>query len=68
MDMDNVNLVRVYNETKINSASSFYTVPQEFKTLKKQLNKGLIEAIFADRVLLVEGPSEEILLTKFYRL
>ena len=64
MDMDNVNLVRVYNETKINSASSFYTVPQEFKTLKKQLNKGLIEAIFADRVLLVEGPSEEILFDK----
>ena len=63
-DMDNVNLVRIFNRTKLDSASSFYKVPQEFKQLKRQLNKGLVEAIFADKVLLVEGPSEEVLFEK----
>ena len=63
-DMDNVNLVRIFNRTKVDSASSFYKVPQEFKQLKRQLNKGLVEAIFADKVLLVEGPSEEVLFEK----
>lgn len=63
-DMDNVNLVRIYNETKIDSASSFYTVPGEFEKQKQRLNKGLSEAIFADKVLLVEGPSEEALFGK----
>ena len=63
-DMDNVNLVRIYNETKIDSASSFYTVPDEFEKQKQRLNKGLSEAIFADKVLLVEGPSEEALFGK----
>lgn len=64
VDMDKVNLVRIFNETKINSASSFYEVPKKFKKQKKKLNKALIEAIFADKVLLVEGPSEEILFDK----
>lgn len=64
IDMDKVNLVRIFNESKINSASSFYEVPRSFEKQKKQLNKGLVEAIFADKVLLVEGPSEEILFDK----
>lgn len=63
-EMDKVNLVRIYNETKIDSASCFYTVPMEFSKQKLRLNKGLSEAIFADKVLLVEGPSEEILFGK----
>ena len=63
-DMDKVNLVRIYNETKIDSASSFYIVPEEFSKQKQRLNKGLSEAIFADKVLLVEGPSEELLFAK----
>lgn len=63
-EMDNVNLVRIYNETKINSISQFYTVPDEFSKNRKILNKGLSEAIFADKVLLVEGPSEVILFEK----
>lgn len=61
LEMDNVNLVRIYNETRINTKSSFYTVPEEFNKQKKQLNKGLVEAVFSDKVLLVEGPSEEVL-------
>lgn len=63
-EMDKVNLVRIFNATKIDSSSSFYTVPAEFKKQKQQLNKGLAEAIFADKVLLVEGPSEEVLFGK----
>ncbi len=63
-EMDNVNLVRIYNSTKIDTKSSFYTVPKEFKNNRKLLNSKLTEALFADRVLLVEGPSEEHLFHK----
>lgn len=59
-DMDNVNLVRVYSERKVDSISTFYKVPDEFENSRKMLNKGLAEAIFANKVLLVEGPSEEL--------
>lgn len=63
-EMDNVNLVRIYNETKINSASTFYKVPKEYKKNRGMLNRSLSEAIFADKVLLVEGPSELMLFQK----
>lgn len=63
-EMDKVNLVRIYNETKVNSASIFYKVPEEYEKNRKMLNRSLSEAIFADRVLLVEGPSELMLFEK----
>lgn len=63
-EMDQVNLVRIYNEDKIVSRSVLYTVPIKFKSQRKMLNKGLVEAIFADKVLLVEGPSENVLFGK----
>lgn len=63
-EMDNVNLVRIYNETKINSASKFYKIPEEYEKNRGMLNRSLSEAIFADKVLLVEGPSELILFQK----
>lgn len=63
-EMDKVNLVRIYNEDKIVSKSVLYTVPGKFKSQRKMLNRGLVEAIFADKVLLVEGPSEQILFGK----
>lgn len=63
-EMDQVNLIRIYNENKIVSKSALYTVPEEFKTQRKMLNRGLVEAIFADKVLLVEGPSEMVLFGK----
>lgn len=63
-EMDKVNLIRIFNSTKISSASSFYTVPREFYKQRQRLNKGLSEAIFSDKVLLVEGPSEEALFGK----
>lgn len=46
------------------SKSALYNVPAEFKTQRKMLNRGLIEAVFADKVLLVEGPSENVLFGK----
>lgn len=63
-EMDQVNLVRIYNTDKIVSRSVLYVVPEEFKEQRKMLNRGLTEAIFADKVLLVEGPSEMVLFGK----
>ena len=63
-EMDCVNLIRIYNADKIMSKSALYNVPAEFKTQRKMLNRGLVEAVFADKVLLVEGPSENVLFGK----
>jgi putative ATP-dependent endonuclease of OLD family len=63
-EMDSVNLVRVFNATKITGASTFYKVPEGFETMRKMLNRKLAEAIFADRVLLVESESECLLFEK----
>lgn len=63
-EMDQVNLIRIYNEDKIVSKSVPYSVPSKFKSQRKMLNRRLVEAIFADKVLLVEGPSENILFGK----
>lgn len=63
-EMDNVNLVRIYSERKINSISTFYKVPDNYEKNRKMLNRCLSEAIFANKVLLVEGPSEYMLFSK----
>ena len=63
-EMDNVNLVRIYSERKISSKSIFYTVPELYQKNRKILNRSLSEAIFANKVLLVEGPSEYMLFSK----
>lgn len=63
-EMDQVNLIRIYNEDKIVSKSVLYSVPTKFKSQRKMLNRGLVEAIFADKVLLVEGSSENVLFGK----
>lgn len=63
-EMDKVNLVRIYNENQINSSSVFYKVPEEYGKYKKILNRRLSEAVFASKVLLVEGPSEVVLFEK----
>lgn len=63
-EMDNVNLIRIYSKRKVTSASIFYKVPDNFEKNRKMLNRSLSEAIFADKVLLVEGPSEQLLFEK----
>lgn len=59
--MDNINLIKLYKVDKTDGASIHYRVPDDYKNLKIQLNQNLAEAIYADYVLLVEGPSEKIL-------
>ncbi|WP_435307861.1 ATP-dependent nuclease [Sebaldella termitidis] len=63
-EMDNVNLIRIYNDNKVNTASSLYEVTEEYNKVKRILNKNLAEAIFSDKVLLVEGDSEIVLFDK----
>jgi len=63
-EMNNVNLVRIFNKNKINSSSTFYKVPEDYENYREMLNRNLAEAIFADRVLLVEGVSELALFRK----
>ena len=63
-EMDGVNLVRIFNKNKIDSGSALYVVPEEYQGVKGKLNKDLAEAIFADKVLLVEGDSEVLLFSK----
>lgn len=60
-DMDGVSLVRIFHGTAIDSTSYFYQVPADFEKNRKMLNRYLAEAIFANKVLLVEGPSELLL-------
>ncbi|HEY8889343.1 MAG TPA: AAA family ATPase [Clostridium sp.] len=59
--MDNVNLIKLSLKDKIIGKSYYYKVPPEYKELKSKLNENLSEAIFADNVLLIEGPSESII-------
>lgn len=63
-EMDNVSLIRIFNDLRISSASYFYTVPESYEKNRKMLNRSLTEAIFANKVLLVEGPSELLLFEK----
>lgn len=63
-EMDNVNLIRIYNDKEIDAKSSFYQVPTEYLNQKQRLNQGLSDAIFSNRILLVEGPSEQVLFEK----
>lgn len=63
-EMDNVSLIRIFNDLHISSASYFYTVPKIYEKNRKILNRSLTEAIFANKVLLVEGPSEVLLFEK----
>ena len=44
--------------------STFYKVPDAYEKNRKMLNRCLSEAIFANKVLLVEGPSEYMLFSK----
>ncbi len=65
--MDDVNLIKLFKDSTIVGKSYLYRVPNEYKTLKQKLNQNLAEAIYADVVLLVEGPSEKILFERILR-
>lgn len=59
--MDKVNLIKLCLKDKPIGKSYYYQVPRDYKKFKSKLNENLSEAIFAEKVLLVEGPSESIL-------
>ncbi|PID13845.1 hypothetical protein CSV63_15845 [Sporosarcina sp. P34] len=60
--MDDVELIRIFKEDNlVQGHSLFYNVPSDYGTSRKKFNRLLSQALFSDRVLLVEGPSEEIL-------
>lgn len=63
-EMDNASLIRVYSQDKTDCASYMYKVTDQFSTIKKELNQSLSTALFSDRVLLIEGPSEKALFEK----
>lgn len=63
-EMDDASLIRIYSEDKTTTESFIYNVPEEFVSVKKELNESLTTALFADRVLLIEGPSEKALFEK----
>ncbi|MET3548345.1 putative ATP-dependent endonuclease of OLD family [Paenibacillus favisporus] len=63
-EMDNASLIRVYSHSGTTCESYIYRVDNEYKNVKKELNRSLAIALFADKVLLVEGPSEKVLFEK----
>jgi len=63
-EMDNAALIRIYNENRVNCASHIYHVDEDYKKMKKELNRSLATALFANKVLLIEGPSERLLFEK----
>lgn len=62
--MDKVNLIKLSKGVSTKGKACYYKVPTEYDLLKKKLNENLANAIYADTVLLVEGPSEKILFEK----
>lgn len=63
-EMNDVNLIRIYNDGNVIGKSYFYEVPMEYTKVKRLLNRFLSEAIFSRVTLLVEGPSEYYLFSK----
>lgn len=63
-ELDDAMLIRVYSKDKIECSSHLYKLSNDFKKDKKKLNKLFCNALFSERVLLVEGPSEYVLFEK----
>lgn len=63
-EMDETTLIRVHSQDGSTCNSHVFKVPLEYKKHKKELNRSLATGLFADKVLLIEGPSEQILFEK----
>ncbi|WP_230932873.1 ATP-dependent endonuclease [Priestia sp. TSO9] len=63
-EMDNTRLIRVFSKDRVTCSSHMYKVDSNYKNVKRKLNKSLSAALFAERVLLIEGPSEKVLFEK----
>lgn len=60
-DMQKIQLIRIFNKNKIDSRSVCYDINGDDLNSKSFINKLFVEAIFADKVLIVEGKSELLL-------
>lgn len=63
-ELDDAMLIRIYSKDKIECSSYLYKLDRNFKKNKKKLNRFFCNALFAERVLLIEGPSEYVLFEK----
>lgn len=61
--MENTQLIRIHNDDHLIGNSTYYKIPEKYQHLKMILNNQLTEALFANKVLLVEGASERLLFT-----
>lgn len=62
--MEDTRLIRIYSKEKVECISYLYNIDATYTSIKKKLNKALSNALFAEKVLLIEGPSERILFEK----
>ena len=60
-EMNNVQLIKLFVESKVTGRSKYYIVPDDYKNNKQKFNTALSEAIFCNEVMLVEGQSEKVL-------
>lgn len=65
-EMDDVNLIRLYKDCRNEcfAHSVVYKLPTQYQDLKKVLNERFTEALFVNKVLLVEGISEKLLFNR----
>jgi putative ATP-dependent endonuclease of the OLD family len=62
--MEDTRLIRIYSKERVECSSYLYNIDKSYKNIKKKLNRALSNALFAEKVLLIEGPSEKILFEK----
>lgn len=65
-ELDHAALIRLYNSGNTKASSAIFHHDEEQKNIKRRLNKQLSSAFFANKILLVEGPSEAILIEHIY--
>lgn len=65
-ELDHAALIRLYNTGNTKASSVIFHHDEEQKNIKRRLNKQLSSAFFANKILLVEGPSEAILIDSIF--
>lgn len=65
-ELDYAALIRLYNSGNTKASSVIFHHDEKQKNIKRRLNKQLSSAFFANKILLVEGPSEAILIDSIF--
>ncbi|SFE80695.1 ATP-dependent nuclease [Alteribacillus iranensis] len=63
-EMEDNRLIRIHSKDKIVCDSYLYNIEDLYRNVKRKLNKDMASAVFSNKVLLVEGPSERVLFEK----